>query len=170
MRYQMLFPEGRGLTDYFDASWRDEVPLRAYEVVYEGEISPVQTGYGEIITEPLPEETLGALWQRHNVGDAGDGNRPGARQFRSACVGDVFVFPETDEWYLIDPIGWVLLEPTARPRVAMPKVSKSEVRAAFREFASGEDTTSAVAKLLNKGFAKMTSKKSKKRTRGGGSQ
>lgn len=100
MRYRLYFPapdeHGRTMLDYFGlASVLDEARTRPYEAVYEGEIA---------VTYPA---VLDALWQRHNVGDAEDHDRPRAREIRSMCIGDILVTEAGT--FIAERFGFVLV-------------------------------------------------------------
>jgi len=96
MRYSLFFPirdeRGSDMLDYFGAeSVKEAANHRTYSVVYEGD---------------APTDEPGFIFQRHNVGDNGDGNRPLAQKIRSMCVGDFVMFENGAVW-ICDRFGWV---------------------------------------------------------------
>jgi hypothetical protein len=117
MKYLLLFPRADSLYGHKIVDWMfGERPKDyEYEQVWEGEVHPAP---GASV-----ESTLGFIWQRHNVGDEGDENRPRAREIRSMCSGDI-VLINGEVWATAD-IGFEQLSGEDVPRTVLALMLRS---------------------------------------------
>lgn len=82
--------------------------------------------YGASVVE---RESRGAtcefLWQRHNVGDEGDGNRPLGKHIRSMCVGDLFLFSDDGQVWVAESVGFRQLQGDEIPATVRSRIARS---------------------------------------------
>lgn len=99
MKYKLWFPKDQKLM----LMGQSPTHFENYECVFEGEITNGSDMFA------APHQVLDMIWQRHNVGDNGDGNRPRPYEIRSMCVGDIVEFDNPKEFWMPEFIGWVQL-------------------------------------------------------------